>query len=49
MLQQIDKKYKWIVWVGGCDDHYVNYEDAKKAHDQWIEDGYDDVTIEKID
>jgi len=40
---------QWIVWVGGCDDHYVNYEDAKKAYDQWIEDGYDDVTIEKID
>jgi len=39
---------KWIVWVGGCDDHYVNYEDAKKAFDQWIEDGYDDVKLEEV-
>ena len=40
-------KYKWIVWVGGCDDYYVNYEDAKKAYDQWIEDGYDEVQLEE--
>ena len=40
-------KYKYIVWVGGCDDYYVNYEDAKKAYDQWIEDGYDEVQLEE--
>ena len=39
--------YKWIVWVGGCDDYYVNYEDSKKAYDQWIEDGYDEVQLEE--
>jgi hypothetical protein len=44
-----DYKYKYIVWVGGCDDHYVYYEDAKRDYDHWISNGYNDVFIEKID
>ena len=39
--------YKYIVWVGGCDDHYTTYERAKKHYDKWIEQGYDDVYIEE--
>ena len=23
-------KYKYIVWIGGVDDYYTNYTDAKK-------------------
>ena len=42
-------KYKYIVWVGGVDDYYTNYLDAKKAYDEWIAQGYDDVIIENIE
>ena len=41
-------KYKYIVWVGGCDDYYVNYKDAKRDADEWKAKGYDDVIIEEI-
>ena len=37
-----NKKYygwKYIVWVGGVDDYYTNYLDAKKAYDEWIAQG----------
>jgi len=41
-------KYKYIVWVGGCDDYYTNYKDAKIDADKWKSKGYDDVIIEQI-
>jgi len=41
-------KYKYIVWVGGVDDYYTNYKDAKKDYDDWISKGYDQVSIVKI-
>jgi len=41
-------KYKYIVWVGGCDDYYTNYKDAKRDYDDWISKGYDQVSIVKI-
>jgi len=41
-------KYKYIVWVGGCDDHYPTYKKAKEHYDKWIEQGYDDVHLEKV-
>ena len=41
-------EYRYIVWVGGCDDYYVNYNDAKRDADEWIAKGYDDVIIEEI-
>ena len=47
-----NKKYygwKYIVWVGGVDDYYTNYLDAKKAYDELIAQGYDDVIIENIE
>ena len=40
--------YKYIVWVGGCDDYYINYSDTKRDYDYWIDKGYDDVIIEFI-
>ena len=40
--------YRWIVWVGGVDGYYKNYDRAKEHYDEWIEQGYDDVTIEEI-
>jgi hypothetical protein len=41
-------KYKYIVWVGGVDDYYTNYKDAKIAYKEWVSLGYDEVQIEKI-
>ena len=41
-------KYNYIVWVGGCDDYFVYYTDAKKSYDYWINQGYDDVILEEI-
>ena len=43
-----DYKYNYIVWVGGCDDYYSNYNDAKKDADEWKAKGYDDVIIEQL-
>jgi hypothetical protein len=42
-------KYKYIVWTGGVDDYFTNYKQAKKVYNEWIDLGYDDVQIEKID
>jgi hypothetical protein len=41
-------KYKYIVWIGGVDDYYANYTNAKRDYDNWIKEGYDDVYIEFI-
>ena len=53
IIRQIEndlaKKFKYIVWVGGCDDYYSNYNDAKNDADEWIAKGYDDVIIERIE
>jgi len=49
---QIDNDYKngwrYIVWVGGVDDYYVNYKDAKRDADEWKDKGYNDVIIEQL-
>ena len=37
--------WRWIVWVGGVDDYYTDYERAKEHYEEWIEQGYDDVVI----
>jgi len=39
------EEFKYVVWVGGVDDYYTNYETAKKDYDEWIEQGYDDVVL----
>ena len=44
----MNKKYKYIVWVGGCDDYFATYDRAKKHYDEWIDKGYEDVQIEEI-
>ena len=49
-LEQDTKiKYRYIVWVGCVDDYYVNYNEAKKDYDKWIDQGYDEVVIEEIE
>ncbi len=39
---------KWIVWVGGVDDHYQTKKEAQEAAKEWREKGYDDVQLEKM-
>ena len=41
-------KWKYIVWVGGCDDYYTTFEDAQRAYDEWIDKGYDDVHLKSL-
>tara|TARA_R100001460_G_scaffold62079_1_gene102196 strand:+ start:254 stop:463 length:210 start_codon:yes stop_codon:yes gene_type:complete len=38
-------KFRYVVWVGGVDDYYTNYDRAKEHYDEWIEQGYDDVVL----
>ena len=41
------KESKWIVWVGAT-AHYFDYrEDAQDFADYFIEQGYDDIIIER--
>ena len=51
VLKMCDTDYKdgwrYIVWVGGNDDYYKNYEDAKRDADEWQDKGYDDVIQDK--
>tara|TARA_R100000458_G_C8104754_1_gene130005 strand:+ start:192 stop:443 length:252 start_codon:yes stop_codon:yes gene_type:complete len=46
---QIDNDYKngwpYVLWVGGVDCYYTEYDRAKKDYDEWIEQGYDDVVL----
>ena len=39
---------KYIVWVGGIDDHYTNLLDAEAAVGEWKSKGYDDVQLQTI-
>ena len=48
MDQDYKDGWRWIVWVGGNDDYYKKYEDAKRDYDDWIAKGYDDVILERI-
>ena len=40
--------WRYIVWVGGNDDYYKNYEDAKRDYDEWEDKGYDEIYLEEI-
>ena len=40
-----ENNYKYVVWVGGCDDYYISYDRAKEHYDEWIDQGYDDVHL----
>ena len=46
--------YKWqdaksfVVWVGGCEEHSdLTYQQALALRDEYLEDGYDDVYIDR--
>ena len=49
MSKEYELGWRYIVWVGGCDDYYKRYKDAKDAYDGWVAQGYDDVQIERIE
>lgn len=38
----------YTVWVGGIEDvEGVDYETAQEVYQEWIDEGYDDIKIEK--
>ncbi len=45
---KMENNFKFVVWVGGCDDYYVSYDRAKEHYDDWIDQGYDDVHLIRI-
>ena len=40
--------YKYVVWVGGCDDDFTTYQRAKEHYNEFIEKGYDDVHLMEL-
>ena len=40
-------KIEWlfIVWIGGVDNYYETYQEAKEEFDAWVEQGYGDVSL----
>ena len=48
MSKEYELGWRYIVWISGVDDYYVNYKDAKRDADEWKAKGYDNVIIEKI-
>ena len=39
------ESWRYVVWVGGCDDYYTTYKRAKEHYNDWIEKGYDEVYL----
>ena len=48
MSVEYKQGWRWIVWVGGVDDYFLNYKDAKESYDEQIAEGYDFVKLEEI-
>jgi len=54
-IERVTKEiYKWqdaksfVVWVGGCEEHtHLTYSQALALRDEYLEDGYDDVHIDR--
>ena len=46
--KEYQQGYRYIVWVGGVDDYYKDYAVALEHYQEWIDKGYEDVVIEKI-
>ena len=48
----IDYDYKngwrYIVWTGGVDDYFKDYETAKSSYDEWIEKEFDGVWLTEL-
>jgi len=40
----------YSVWVGGCEEHsHLTYQQAVALRDEYLEDGYDDVYIDRVE
>ena len=48
MSKEYELGWRYIVWVGGIDDYYKKYKDAKRDYDEWEDKGYDEIYLEQI-
>ena len=39
-------KCKYILWIGGIDDHYTDFQSMYVDYLDWIARGYNDVKME---
>ena len=47
-LNEYQKGWRYVVWVGGIDDAFVHYQDALDNYNSWTKQGYDDVILSKL-
>ena len=47
-LNEYQKGWRYLVWVGGVDDAFVHYQDALDSYNGWTRQGYDDVILSKL-
>ena len=46
--EEYSQGWRYIVWIGGCDDYFTTYKDAKLEYDIWKNKGYEELGIEKL-
>ena len=46
---KLKETYNYTVWVGGTCNYHTDYDKAIEDFDEWVEDGYDDVVLSRID
>lgn len=37
--------YKYVLWVGACDDYYNNLQRALTHLQEWIDQGYNELAL----
>lgn len=49
LVEETDEEECWSVWVGGgeVNDYYLTRKEAEKLAEEYRNDGYDDVVIDK--
>ena len=45
---EYNQGWRYVVWIGGFEDYFTTYEDAKLEYDIWKNEGYDELHIEKL-
>ena len=48
MSKEYELGWRYIVWVGGCDNYYKNFMVAQMDFYRWVLKDYDDVFLTEI-